>query len=159
MRNTRSSRAISSDMAWVIASRYVVSGIPVSIPGKYAQRRVRWIRHWRRIRFVRRRIDLAPHALLDRVDVVLRGEAVVEQQPFESRDRILRLPLLDQFLRHVRLVVVLGVPFDAERLDLQQRDAAPVARAFDRLLRRAVDREYVVAVDRVAGAAEGDRLV
>src|SRR3712207_3967023 len=96
MRNTRSSRAISSDMAWVMASMYVVSAIPVTILDVQPASRVGRIRHRRALGLVGRGVDLLTHALLNLREVVLRRDAELHQHLLIARDRILRLPLFDQ---------------------------------------------------------------
>ena len=60
------------------------------------------------------------------------GQPAGEQVPLEAVDRVLRLPLLEELLRHVAGVVVLGVALHAEGLRLDQRRAAAGARPLQR---------------------------
>src|ERR1051325_8559018 len=159
MRNTRSSRAISSSIALRMASMYVVSGIPVSVPGPQPLARILALRHRRALRLVHRRVEIALDALLDLLELFRLGDPALGQRVLVAHERVLRAPLLDQLGRDIRLVVVLGVALHAERLHLEQCDAAAIARAIDRFFRGGVHREDVVAVDRVADASEGGRLV
>src|SRR5437870_11281098 len=105
MRKTRSSRSISSSMAVRMASRYVVSLIPIPIAAIQSEGGLFAARHRRALRLVRRGVNFAPHALLNFGKVS--GDAGVDQHALEARHRILRLPLLEHLGRHVGLVVVL----------------------------------------------------
>ena len=88
---------------------------------------------------------------------------VVAQPGAEAFDRVVLRPLLEQLLGDVERVVVDGVALHPQRLQLEQRRAAAVARLLDRGLRLAVDGEHVGAVDddafeAVRGGAVGEML-
>src|SRR5437773_1746217 len=82
--------------------------------------------------------------LLNRVKIVFRRNAAIDERLFESIERILAAPLVDDLLRNVRLVVVLRVTFQSERLHLEQRDSAACSRVIDSLFRCAIHGEDVV---------------
>ena len=64
-------------------------------------------------------------------------------------------PLVQQRLRHVARVVVLGVPLHAHRVDADQRRALAGAGAVDHALGDVVDRQHVVAVHHLVRDAVG----
>src|SRR5687768_14465814 len=134
MRNTLGSRSISSAMAWVMASMYVVSAIPVSILDVESATCFGRVGHGGGICFVGRRVDFLLHSQLNRGELVLRRHAALHEQLFESDDRILLQPLRDQFLWHVRLIVMFRVTLHAERDHFDERDASAAARMLDRAL-------------------------
>ena len=72
---------------------------------------------------------------------------VVAQPGAVALDRVALGPALEELLRHVERVVVHRVTLHAQRLALDQRRPATVARLLDRALRLAVDGEHVGAVD------------
>src|SRR6185437_7755895 len=151
---TLASRSISSNSAWRIASRYVVSAIegpparwafvpihrgghPASIPerlglrgiGVDATQRVVRLRHRRRIRHVRRRIDFRLDALIDPRQF-RGGNTLGREHGTVAVERvILRLPSLNLSLGDVRLVVVLRVSLATIRDQLDERDALAAPRA------------------------------
>src|SRR5690349_24949821 len=96
-------------MAWVMASRYVVSAIPITILDIESARGVGGIGHRRAIRFIGRGVDLLLHALLDAREVFFGGDAELAQHALEARQSILGLPLLDLLGRHVCIVDMLGL--------------------------------------------------
>src|SRR5687767_468968 len=128
MRNTRSSRAISSCMAWVMASMYVVSAIPVSVLDVEPASRVGGVRHRGPIRLIGRRVDLVLHALPDRREIFARRDPALDEQVLEPHDCVLPGPLGNELFRNVRRVVMLSVSLHTKRLHLDQRDATARAR-------------------------------
>src|ERR1044071_5850996 len=117
MRKTRSSRSISSSMAVRMASRYVVSLIPISIAAVQPKGGFLAARHRRALGLVGRGVDFAAHALLNLRKIG--GDAGVDQRLLEPRDRVFRLPFLEHLGRHIRLIVMLGVALHPERDDFE----------------------------------------
>ncbi len=102
-------------------------------------------------------LDLAPDAL-DAVVVEL-GE--VSEEPLEPRERILRLPFLDERrVAHVREVRPHGVLHPPERLQLEERRAVTLAGSHERARDCVFDGEDIVPVHDLARhpLARGEEL-
>src|SRR3712207_7517578 len=57
---------------------------PIPIPAKQSERRVRRLRHRRLFCFIRRGVDFAAHALLDRIELIAGCQAVLDEHFFEA---------------------------------------------------------------------------
>ena len=93
-------------------------------------------------------LDLAQ----DGVDAVVVQLTEFPEQPLEARQRVPRLPLLDERrIANVREVGPHRVLHPAERLQLEERRPGSLARPLERPCDGCLDREHVVPVDDLAG--------
>ena len=115
---------------------------------------------WRSKRCIGCGVHLSHDTRIDSIDLGLLDLLAVEQHAHVAIERIvLRGPAIDFAVRHVRLVVVLGVTAAPIRHEFDQRDAAARSRAIDRAPRRLVHGEHIVAVGAIARDAIARRFV
>src|SRR5262249_32283101 len=147
--NTRLSRRISCRRPSLIACRYVRSAIDGShllvvrrvevLGGRIdALEQRRRVGHRRLLRALQRAVQQLLHVARDLVLLVVRHLDVLAQPAAIALERIALRPALEELLRDVERVVVHRVSFHAQRLTLDERRPAAVARLLDRVLRLAV---------------------
>src|SRR3990172_6622835 len=167
MRKTLGSRRISSRSAWLMASRYVTTGIRgtraagwAGVPSRRS-RREESLGHRLRLRIGKlfRVLDGLLHDLfalfVDRFDLQGAETAFAQKVLGEENHRIAGRPVLAHLLRHVGGVVVLSVPALAKRLELDEVGTLAGARMLDGPARGLDHREDAVTEGDLRRKVEG----
>jgi hypothetical protein len=90
-----------------------------------AEERIGRLRHWRRLSFVSRTIDLIGDALVDYIELFTPDVMIFAKNPNESIDWIIRCcPPVDLTVWHIRLIVVFRMALSTIRHQLDESHAA-----------------------------------